>query len=517
MKLAAIIVNYRTPDLTAQVTGKLLPELAPLGEFHLYVVDNCSGDGSVEQLRTRAEAEGWGAHVTVVAAPRNGGYGYGINVGVELARACPDPPDYYFIVNSDAFADPGSVKVMLDFMEQHPEAGLCGANIRGVDGAKQGAAFRFPTAISEFNDAANTGLLARLMPNSTVALPLPGDAMEVEWISGTCMLIRRAVFDQIGFFDEGFFLYFEEVDFCRRARRAGWLSYCLPAATITHVGSVSTGMNDKRRPMPQYWFESRHRYFLKHHGRSYTALCDVSWVSGFVIGEAKRTLLRRPATNPPRMFRDFLRNGLHRLVNPTAPGPDDVVHVSAPAAGQGTPPPAMDTRASADMSALELIAEDFTTHDRRLSEPGFWAVATHRFGNRVSKMDEGPVRTSLDAAYKVMFTGIDWVWGIHLPRSVELGRRVRLWHSGCVLLAARSIGDDVQIRHDTTFGPVRGTGASPETLPVIEDRADIGSGACVLGAVRVGHDAVVGANSVVLRNVLPHSVVLGVPARIVPS
>jgi serine O-acetyltransferase len=124
---------------------------------------------------------------------------------------------------------------------------------------------------------------------------------------------------------------------------------------------------------------------------------------------------------------------------------------------------------------------------------------------------------ALGAAYKTMFTAVDWMWGIHLPRSVELGRRVRLWHNGCMLLMARSIGNDVHLRHDTTFGPLRGTASTPENLPVIEDRADIGSGACVLGAVHVGHDAVIGANTVVMKNVQPHTTVLGVPARMVPG
>ena len=97
-----------------------------------------------------------------------------------------------------------------------------------------------------------------------------------------------------------------------------------------------------------------------------------------------------------------------------------------------------------------------------------------------------------------MFTAVDWVWGIHLPRSVQVGRRVRIWHNGCMVLSARAIGNDVHIRHDTTFGPAprlratRHARAPLEELPVIEDRADIGSGVCVLGAVTVGHDAMVG-------------------------
>ena len=123
-----------------------------------------------------------------------------------------------------------------------------------------------------------------------------------------------------------------------------------------------------------------------------------------------------------------------------------------------------------------------------------------------------------------MFRGIDSVWGIHLPRTVELGRRVRIWHNGCMLLTAKSIGDDVTLRHDTTLGPLRaGRQVSAETpaaadaaLPVIEAGADLGSGVAVLGGVRVGRRAVVGANSVILKDVPAEATVLGVPARIVP-
>jgi serine O-acetyltransferase len=117
----------------------------------------------------------------------------------------------------------------------------------------------------------------------------------------------------------------------------------------------------------------------------------------------------------------------------------------------------------------------------------------------------------------VLATAVDWVWGINVPRATRLGRRVRIWHNGSVLLEARSIGNDVQIRHDTTFGPRREADArTGENLPLIEDGADIGSGACVLGGVTVGAKAFVGANSVVLDSVPPGATVLGVPAKQIP-
>jgi serine O-acetyltransferase len=185
-----------------------------------------------------------------------------------------------------------------------------------------------------------------------------------------------------------------------------------------------------------------------------------------------------------------------------------------------------ETATSEKPSIVKLLAEDFATHDRDLTTPGFWAVATHRIGTRA--LDESRPRSEravLDLIYRTLFTGVDRIWGIHLPRTVVLGRRVRLWHNGAMLLAAKSIGNDVHLRHDTTFGPLRDSrhasaGRPAEVtaseLPVIEDGADLGAGVCVLGGVRVGRGAVVGANSVVLKNVPPGATVLGVPARIVP-
>jgi len=217
------------------------------------------------------------------------------------------------------------------------------------------------------------------------------------------------------------------------------------------------------------------------------------------------------------MLRD-LSSGLLQFVAPKSGAKEPGVQEPIPVPGaQSGAVPVTDGRPAEELGLGELLAEDFATHDRDLLQPGFWAVAAHRVGRRAGNVELRPARLALEAAYKVAFTGIDWIWGINLPRSVDLGRRVRLWHNGCMLLAARSIGNDVHIRHDTTFGPARGTEGTPATLPVIEDRADIGSGACVLGGVRVGHDAVVGANTVVVKNVPPHATVLGVPARMIPT
>jgi N-acetylglucosaminyl-diphospho-decaprenol L-rhamnosyltransferase len=511
MRVAGILVNYRTAEMTACATAALLEDLEEVGPHHVYVVDNDSRDGSVECLQREARARGFSDRVTVIAAPRNGGYGYGINLATAHALARQDPPDYVYVINSDAFPDRGALARLCAFMDENPETGIAGGLIHGPAGEYQGAAFRFPTVWSELDGTLGLGVVSRLLERFIVARPLPRGDCEVDWLPGTSMIIRREAFEHAGPFDEGFFLYFEETDFCRRLRSAGFLCHYVAGASFTHIGCVSTGMLDHSRRMPRYWFESRHRYFVKHHGLPYAVLCDAAWAVGFVLGGAKRRLQgRRSSHERPHMLRDFLSASARDLILRRALGAG-----TERSGGEPLPQSTQtDERAADEMPLLELILEDFATHGRDPLQPGFWGVLSHRIGRRARASRVLPARIAGAGVYHGLSTAVDWMWGISLPRSVKLGRRVRLWHSGCMLLRAREIGDDAHIRHATTFGPVRA--ARPHELPVIEARADIGSGVCVLGGVTVGHDALIGANSVVMKNVPPRATVLGVPARVVP-
>ena len=165
------------------------------------------------------------------------------------------------------------------------------------------------------------------------------------------------------------------------------------------------------------------------------------------------------------------------------------------------------------MTLWQLWREDLRTHDGKWCEQGFWAVAVHRFGNWRMSVRPKIVRLPFSLLYKFLYRCVEWTCGISLPYTVRLGRRVRIWHHGGMILHAQAIGNDVQIRQNTTFGVVRSH--HNFELPTIEDGADIGAGACVLGAIRIGCRAVVGANAVVLRDVPDDAVAVGIPARVV--
>jgi serine O-acetyltransferase len=162
---------------------------------------------------------------------------------------------------------------------------------------------------------------------------------------------------------------------------------------------------------------------------------------------------------------------------------------------------------------LRLLCEDFRTYDYDILAPGFWAVAVHRYGNW--RMDIRPklLRAPFSLSHRLLARLAELIGGIHLPYTVRLGRRVRIWHHGGIVLHARSIGDDVHIRQNTTFGIASQNRRSD--IPTIEARVDIGCGACVLGNVTIGHDSIIGANAVVVSDIPPHSTAVGIPARVI--
>lgn len=171
-----------------------------------------------------------------------------------------------------------------------------------------------------------------------------------------------------------------------------------------------------------------------------------------------------------------------------------------------------------DIGWFALVREDLRAHGGRLDAPGFWAVAVHRFGNWRMRVRE-PWRAPLTLLYRAAFQAIRCGFGIDLPYDTKLGRRVRLEQPGAVVVGARAIGDDVVIRGSAILGVRRRKGDDGRDgdgdKPIIEHGVEIGARACVVGAVIVGHDAVILANTVVPMDVPPHAVALGVPARLV--
>lgn len=309
--LLTVLLNFRTADMTLRALEVAVRETADIAGA-ITVVDNDSGDGSYEKIRDTVAARGW-QRVRVVPSGHNGGFGAGNNIAIRLGLPDGSAPDFVYLLNSDAFPEPGSVRILLEDMQAHPACGFAGGYTFGEDGVYHNTAFRFPTVQSEFESAAGTGPVSRLLRRYVVAIPEPAQSMEVDWLAGASMLIRREVLDQIGLFDERYFLYFEETDLCLRARRAGWTARFVKQSRIMHIGSVSTGMKTWKR-MPGYWFDSRLWYFTKNHGPLYAAAATLAYVAGSALLATRRVLGLKRDAGPSRFVRDLVSHALRCLV-----------------------------------------------------------------------------------------------------------------------------------------------------------------------------------------------------------
>ena len=162
---------------------------------------------------------------------------------------------------------------------------------------------------------------------------------------------------------------------------------------------------------------------------------------------------------------------------------------------------------------LALLREDKRNHYNSFWEQGFWALAVHRFGNWRMGIKPKLLRLPFSVLYKALNKWVEWTCGISLPYTVKVGRNVRLWHHGGMILHAARIGNGVHIRKNTTIGVAR-TNHNFE-LPVIGDGVDIGVGAVIIGSITVGEGAVIGANAVVNKDVPPRTLAAGVPAKVI--
>ena len=306
-----IILNYRTPEMTLEAVEAALREMAGIaGE--IIVVDNDSQRRLVrdDRRRRRRRRLGRGSRVRVVAAGRNGGYGAGNNVGIRAGLSGGGRPDYVYILNSDAFPDPGAIRAAGRLPRGTPRRRLR----RQLHPRPRRRAARhrlpLPDALERVRGrrARRPDLAAARAPR--VPLPIPEARRPVDWLAGASVMMRRSVLDAIGLFDERFFLYFEETDLCRRGRTAGWPTVYVRESEVTHIGSVSTGMKAWTRT-PSYWFDSRLRYFVKNHGVAYAAAATVAHVAGGLIWRARMVApaqaARRSAALPARPRRACLR------------------------------------------------------------------------------------------------------------------------------------------------------------------------------------------------------------------
>jgi GT2 family glycosyltransferase len=316
VSVLVVIVNYSTPLLALDAAGALQRDIAAHGDVHVVIVDNGSQDSSAEIIAKGVTDRGYGHWCTVLPERRNGGFAAGNNVGIDWYRnETGELPEYAWLLNPDTIAEPGAMAALLDFMRRDTKVGIAGSRCLEPDGTVWASAFRFPSIWSELNEAVNFGPLSRLLRDRIVAPP-PGDLpASVDWVSGTSMMVRRAVLESVGLMDEGYFLYFEETDYCARARSAGFEVWTVPNSRVTHIGGQATGVTGGgggQKPRPRYWFASRARFLMSRSGLVGTHAANALWILGYPLGRMIAVVRGDGRKDPPRFWRDFLRHNYGR-------------------------------------------------------------------------------------------------------------------------------------------------------------------------------------------------------------
>lgn len=310
MKLLVVILNYRVTDLTIDCLRSIAPEIPRVPGMKVAVCENGSGGDAEQRLRAAIAANGWQwAEVTAISPNR--GFTGGNNVIIRNALASSDPPEYFLLLNSDTLVQPGAFDSLVRFMDEHPRAGVAGSRLINPDGTLQGSPYRFQGIMSELDRGLQWGLLSRLLGPWSVFMPPPDAACEVDWVAFASTIIRRQTIEAIGPLDEGLYTYFDDIDYCLNARRAGWQTWFVPDSRVIHLEGAATGITARiRKRRPDYWFQARRRFFLKNHGPLYTALADAAFLSGFAVWRARRRLQAKPDVDPPHMLFDSLRHSV---------------------------------------------------------------------------------------------------------------------------------------------------------------------------------------------------------------
>ena len=311
MKLLIVLVNYHGSDFTIACLESLRSELAAMPHARVALCENGSGSDQAALLASAIERLEMGDRVTLTILPQNLGFTGGNNAVIRPALESADPPEYVLLLNNDTLVTSGSVVRLIEFLDAHPEAGLCGSRLEYPDGTSQMAARRTMTAMSEFDMGLRFGPISRLMARWSVCPPEQDEPHRVDWVPGAALLIRRNVLEEVGLLDEGLYTYFDDVDYCLRAQRAGWPTWYVPDSRVVHFLGQTTGVTDRRpRRRPDYWFLARRRYFLKNHGPWHAAAADAAAISGLTLGGLRRWISRKQDPDPPRFLWDIIRHSV---------------------------------------------------------------------------------------------------------------------------------------------------------------------------------------------------------------
>ncbi|HEX6463670.1 MAG TPA: glycosyltransferase family 2 protein [Vicinamibacterales bacterium] len=262
ISVLVIVVNYNTGKLARRCLESVGLDLADV-EWQGVVVDNASMDGSVPLLQGIPR-------ICVIANERNVGFGGAVNQAAgQRSEARGQRPELLWVLNPDCEVQPGAFKALVEALDAHPETAIAAPRLLNADGSVQASARGEPNAWTGL--FGRHSLLTRIFPSSHAArrnlraqdlVDAQLESAEVDWVMAASILIRRKAFDEVGGFDERYFLYWEDADLCRRLRDRGWTTRYVPGAIVEHPGGASAATDAAFAT--REFHRSAYRYYATH-------------------------------------------------------------------------------------------------------------------------------------------------------------------------------------------------------------------------------------------------------------
>jgi len=272
--LSIIIVSWNVCRLLKQCLYSIRDSINPEVKYEVIVVDNHSSDDSVSMIKTEFPK------VRLICNSDNLGFAKATNQGINLSRG-----KYVLLLNPDTRLYEGAVDNMFSFLEANPSVGMVGPYMEGYDVITRHDFFNHISLKGCIFGSTILGIIPPLMKKRGNSLASFNEPVAVESLIGACLLVRREVIRQVGLLDEDYFMYLEDADWCYRIRKAGWLLYYLPSATIYHHGGQSVA----QVPVKMYVAirKSRVLFLLKHRSRFEAILLSI----GYTVNSACKVLL----------------------------------------------------------------------------------------------------------------------------------------------------------------------------------------------------------------------------------
>ncbi len=249
MDLSIAVISYNTRDLLLACLQSVSERTTGV-DYEVIVVDNASRDGSVEAVRTRFP------YVTVIANAENDGFAKACNQAAAVSSG-----RYLLLLNSDTVMQRGTLRTMVSCLDQHLDIGAVSCLQRDEQGQILQSCFPFPSIRDHVRYAETLPMVVRRLVGTMSPMDCT-QSQDVEWANGACLMVRKAVFDRLGGLDERFFMYFEDVDLCRRVQQLGYRVRHVAESEVVHLLGRSSRAN--RNGLNKQWELSRIRYVEKH-------------------------------------------------------------------------------------------------------------------------------------------------------------------------------------------------------------------------------------------------------------